>query len=231
MTEDEWLSCPDAVRSLPFVQPLANERQLRLLAAAFCRDMWPLLVDERSRAAVEALEALADGEIDFEKFVTYSEPARLASYQLTVQTRPVKWVQDEARVSASVAVACSAWPHFFGVGTVILHASRTMKKWSRSFHLSRHNQVQACRKRQHQLLADLFGNPFHPVEVDSAWLTSTVVSLADGLYRDRAFDRLPILADALQDAGCDNESVLTHCRSDGPHFRGCWVVDLVTGRR
>jgi hypothetical protein len=75
-----------------------------------------------------------------------------------------------------------------------------------------------------------FGNPVCPMAVDPAWLTSTVVSLAQGIYDDRAFDRLPILADALQDAGCEDPDVLGHCRSDGPHVRGCWVVDLVLGK-
>ena len=66
--------------------------------------------------------------------------------------------------------------------------------------------------------------------IDPEWRTSTVVQLAQGIYADRAFDRLPILADALQDAGCDNEDVLTHCRGTGPHARGCWVVDLILGK-
>jgi hypothetical protein len=81
------------------------------------------------------------------------------------------------------------------------------------------------------ILRDIFGNPFRPVAVDPSWLTSTVVALAEGIYQERAFDRLPILADALQDAGCDSDDVLSHCRSDGPHVRGCWVVDLLTGRK
>jgi hypothetical protein len=79
------------------------------------------------------------------------------------------------------------------------------------------------------LVRDCFGNPFRPVTLDPSWLTSTVVSLAEGIYADRAFDRLPILADALQDAGCDNPEVLDHCRAPGPHVRGCWVVDLILG--
>ena len=66
--------------------------------------------------------------------------------------------------------------------------------------------------------------------VEPLWLTSTVVALARGIYDDRAFDRLPILADALQDAGCDNAEVLNHCRDTGPHARGCWVVDLLLGK-
>ena len=79
-------------------------------------------------------------------------------------------------------------------------------------------------------LRDILGNPLRPVAVDASWLTSTVVALAEGIYADRAFDRLPILADALMDAGCDHAEVLEHCRGDGPHVRGCWVVDLLLGK-
>ncbi|MBA4064588.1 MAG: hypothetical protein C0501_12920 [Isosphaera sp.] len=83
---------------------------------------------------------------------------------------------------------------------------------------------------QCRLLRDIVGNPFRPVTADPAWVTSTVVQLAAGVYAERAFDRLPILADALQDAGCDHPDVLAHCRGLGPHVRGCWVVDLVLGK-
>jgi hypothetical protein len=79
-------------------------------------------------------------------------------------------------------------------------------------------------------LRDIFGNPFRPVTVDLAWLTSTVAALAHAMYESRDFSAMPILADALQDAGCDNEDVLIHCRGDGPHVRGCWVVDMLLGK-
>jgi hypothetical protein len=80
------------------------------------------------------------------------------------------------------------------------------------------------------LLRDIFGNPFRPAAIDPRWLTSTAVSLAGAIYEERAFDRLPILADALEDAGCDNADILTHLRGEGPHARGCWAVDLVLGK-
>jgi hypothetical protein len=83
---------------------------------------------------------------------------------------------------------------------------------------------------QAALLRDIFGNPFRPAALDPAWRTGTVLALARGIYEDRAFDRMPILADALQDAGCTDEDVLGHCRGPGPHVRGCWVVDLVLGK-
>ena len=83
---------------------------------------------------------------------------------------------------------------------------------------------------QGDYLRDIFGNPFRPVIADLAWLTPTARSIADAIYRDRAFDRLPILADALEEAGCNNADVLLHCREPGEHIRGCWVVDLVLGK-
>lgn len=80
------------------------------------------------------------------------------------------------------------------------------------------------------LLRDIFGNPFRPVTLDPRWQSETVVALASGIYAERAFDRMLILADALEDAGCDNADILAHCRGDGPHVRGCWVVDLILGK-
>jgi hypothetical protein len=92
---------------------------------------------------------------------------------------------------------------------------------------------QAAEQRlQCAFLRDVFGNPFRPVSVEPVWLTSTVVALTEGIYQERAFDRMPILADALQDAGCENEVVLAHCRDESQiHVRGCWGVDLLTGRK
>jgi hypothetical protein len=80
------------------------------------------------------------------------------------------------------------------------------------------------------VLRELFGNPFRPAAFDPAWHTDTVVALARQMYESRDFGAMPILADALQDAGCASDDILTHCRGAGPHVRGCWVVDLVLGK-
>jgi hypothetical protein len=79
-------------------------------------------------------------------------------------------------------------------------------------------------------LRDIAGNPFRPVAFDPRWRTGDVTGLARAIHEDRAFDRLRLLADALMDAGCADETVLAHCHSDGPHGRGCWVVDLALGK-
>jgi len=80
------------------------------------------------------------------------------------------------------------------------------------------------------LIRDIFGNPFRPITLDPSWLTSTVLALATGIYAERANDRMPILADALEDANCTNEDILNHCRGPGPHVRGCFVVDLLLSK-
>jgi hypothetical protein len=84
---------------------------------------------------------------------------------------------------------------------------------------------------QADILRDIFGpRPFRPVTLNPAWQMSNVIALAQSIYDERAFDRLPILADALEDAGCDNADILNHCRQPGEHVRGCWVADLLLGK-
>jgi hypothetical protein len=79
----------------------------------------------------------------------------------------------------------------------------------------------------------VLGNPFRPVAFDPAWLAwndGAVAKRAQAIYDDRGFDRLPLLADALEDSGCTEAEILAHCRGPGPHVRGCWVVDLLLGK-
>jgi hypothetical protein len=90
------------------------------------------------------------------------------------------------------------------------------------------------RTAQADLLRDIFGPlPFHTVALNPDWFDwndSTIMKLAQPIYDDRAFDRLPILADALEEAGCDNAELLSHLRGPGPHVRGCWALDHILGR-
>jgi hypothetical protein len=85
---------------------------------------------------------------------------------------------------------------------------------------------------------DIVGNPFRPVPIEPAWVTVTVTNLAATAYEERAMPRgglgsarLAVLSDALEEAGCDNAKILAHCRGPGPHVRGCWVVDLILGKK
>jgi hypothetical protein len=76
----------------------------------------------------------------------------------------------------------------------------------------------------------VFANPFRPTAVEPAWLTQTVTALAQDIYDERAFERLPILADAVEEAGCTGAALLGHLRGSGAHVRGCWAVDLLLGK-
>jgi hypothetical protein len=85
-------------------------------------------------------------------------------------------------------------------------------------------------RSESDLLREILGNPFRPITLDPSCLTPTVKQLAESIYQERAFDRLPVLADALEDAGCNQPDILSHLRGGGEHCRGCWAVDVVLGR-
>src|SRR5262249_40788993 len=85
---------------------------------------------------------------------------------------------------------------------------------------------------------DIVGNPFRPVPIEPAWVTVTVTNLAATAYEERAMPRgglgsarLAVLSDALEEAGCTNNDILDHCRKQREHVRGCWVVDLILGKK
>lgn len=90
--------------------------------------------------------------------------------------------------------------------------------------------IEARERQQADALRDVLGTPFAPVVWEPSWRTETVVALATGIHFDNALDRLSILADALEEVGCDNTEVLNHCRGPGSHARGCWVVDATRGK-
>ena len=95
---------------------------------------------------------------------------------------------------------------------------------------SRRKMHKADEKPLCSFVRDIFGNPFRPVVFSPEWRTSTAVAIANSMYESRDFGPMPLLADALQDAGCDETDIIDHCRGSGPHCRGCWVVDGVLGK-
>jgi hypothetical protein len=95
----------------------------------------------------------------------------------------------------------------------------------------RHERRGLPYRPQADLVREVIGNPFRPIAFDPRWRTSDVTQLAQAIYDERAFDRMPILADALMDAGCAADDLIGHCRWSGPHVRGCWVVDLILDKK
>ena len=211
MTEADWLTCTDAEAMLLSLRGKATERKLRLYSCACCRRVWDRL-SRSGRKAVETAERFADGRAGW--WGTFAREARL----LPEMPRAGHPRQLERSVVHGLVSPWAEWSDGAGVG-VACEAARL---------------VGDGRPGPADLVRDIFRYP-RPVTLfprrlatlDPHWRTADVLGLARAIYDDRAFDRMPLLADALMDAGCDNDEVIAHCRSPGPHVRGCWVVDLV----
>lgn len=241
MTEAEWRACTDPGRMLTFLGDNLSERKRRLFGCACCRTVWELMPDARSRRAVEVAERLADG------LATGDEVEAAVAGAEAVESDPR--VRLPGDVCWHAAVAASAPSQHGRVSPAWVHAAvaaegRRLSEVDDDPELLEYWAIEIAggygplgwtdtdhRAPLAALLRDVAGDPFRPVAVDPAWLTSTVVGLAEAMYDRRTFHDLPVLADALQDAGCDDADILEHCRGDGPHVRGCWVVDLVLGKR
>jgi hypothetical protein len=225
MNEAEWLECGNPEPMLQFLRGKVSSRKLRLFAVGCCRRIWRLLKDDRSRAAVAASESFADNRIRRPGLVAAQQQGMLGNKRFD------EYVYPAENAAASVARP-SVIPRWVAQLTTWAVSNESIV--SAGTVAARHaNRADAERKEtlaQAALLRCIVGNPFRPVTISPAWLTPTVVRLAQATYDERAFDRLPILADALEDAGCDQADVLSHCRQPGEHVRGCFVVDLLLGR-
>jgi hypothetical protein len=129
-----------------------------------------------------------------------------------------------------IADLCHRVPHFpMGTGSsggIDAVAAEIRFDQNTPWHVA-HKQA---KKLYCKLFRAIFGNPFRPVTFAPEWRSEAAVGIAAKMYDARDFGNMPILADALQDAGCEHADILSHCRGDGPHVRGCWVVDLVLGK-
>jgi hypothetical protein len=217
MTEAEWLACDDHSAMLAFLGTKGAHgfRKYRLLLVAYCRTFLPaLLKDERTRLVVDVAEAYSEGAASKAEL----ERAKQAALK-AVKGRPQLDSAVRSVTHGLVKRQAVEFPDF------------CLRPWRAT---SSNYPTRAQRRQLGRLIRDMFGNPFHPLlplpAAVLAWNDGTVRRIAEGIYEERAFDRLPILADALLDAGCDGEALIQHCRGDGPHVRGCWAVDLILGK-
>lgn len=205
-----------------------------LFAAACCRHVWHLLPDPRSRTAVSAAEMCADGLMNMAALKA-AEQRALEAVEAHVQELPDMQFMVTPTYYAMRAASCltgqnSGRRPISGAGTWTGEAMAWFLAPSPQDRAKRDEVKNDEARRQVMWLREIFGNPFHPITIDPVWLTSSVVTLAQAIYDDRAFDRMPHLADALEEAGCTNEDILNHCRQPGEHVRGCWLVDLILGK-
>jgi hypothetical protein len=228
MTEAEWLASTDPEPMLAFLRRKASERKLRLFAVACCRRIWHLIPEEVGRRAVELAEEYAAGMLAEEALSgvrAQSNPVTHRRYDKKRELGMTRAGYAQAAAWASVGPSSAARSAELVLGYLAgAVAARRPEK-----------------RAQGTLLRDIFGNPFRPPRplppTVLAWNRGRVRLLAQAIYDERQLPegtldaaRLAILADAMLDAGCEDEELMQHCRSEGPHVRGCWAVDLILGK-
>lgn len=233
MTEAEWLACSKPEQLLALLGRKADERKRRLFACACCYRIWPLIPTEASRAAVVAAEQFADGRIDVFELERRERAAKRAVWERFDQYW-AKCAADACSCAAAERAGNAVGAHQsarFARMWFVVDQKGTNPERPDFKGISDAAEVEEIAE-QVTLLRDIFGPlPYRPVPFSPSWQTSTAVTLARTMYESRDFSAMPILADALQDAGCDDSEVLNHCRAaNASHVRGCWVVDLVLGK-
>jgi hypothetical protein len=238
VTEAEWLGCTDPTPMLEFLRRKVSDRKLRLFLCACSRQTGHLLTDQRSWQAVEVAERYVDGLASPEELAAAHTAACEAALMIgerlraeldaapaSLHERLRRGTSDDPAVATAyrkLDAASAAWE-------VAHTACEEIKDEWTATRSRRADSVVQC-----QLLRDIFFLlPFHPATVAPSWLAwndRTLPKLAEAIYQERAFDHLPILGDALKEAGCREPVILNHCRGPGPHVRGCWAVDLILGK-
>src|SRR5262245_12511830 len=241
MTEAEWLACTDPTPMLAFLRGKISHRKFRLFACACCRRIWHLMPDVRLRRAVEVAERFADSRARPGE----RKAARTAAMQaddtdasaclgLTIGSHKGRRVGSAAKVAVTFAASrrSSVDPLYcFRMALAALADSvdaPAPPRWEEWY------AVRSAKFPEFaNLLRDIVGDPYRKAALDPAclrWGSGTVAGMARHVYEESAFHDLPILADALEDAGCTDDVLVTHCRRPGGHARGCWGVDLILGQ-
>jgi hypothetical protein len=221
MTEKEWLASTEPDDLLVFLDVKASDRKMRLFCCACVRRVWYRLGHaEASRRAVEVAEEVADGQKPEQELAGTSNEAERA-------------IQIASQSEEKNALRAAAWCVSGKIDALSITRSVA---WGAAY--ASRDAMDSERSAQAQLLRDVFGNPFQPPSVEAIHLTPTVRATAAAVYQERTLpagnldlERLAVLADALEDGGCRDSRILSHCREVGPHVRGCWVVDLVLGKK
>jgi hypothetical protein len=252
MDEAEFNACtdPQAMLSFLLASGTLSGRKARLFAAACCRRVWHLLVDRATRDALAVAELVVEGLAD-EPALARAEAQAEAAYE---STRPaaeeasrragerarrgetgcvagealaVRWAAGAVAGACRADAAEASRRAAHGVSMAVLAATAPWGPGRAEFDA----RWAADDGENAAVLRDLVGPlPFRSIEIEASWRTPAVLALANATYHERRFEDLPILADALEEAGCQDQAILDHLRGPGPHVRGCWPLDLILGR-
>jgi hypothetical protein len=227
MDEQAWLNEADPELMLRFLPEKPSERKLRLFGLACYRRTWHLFPNERWERLLEVGERFVDQA---------ASRAELNSAWWRVPTAP-EYPAELVAVANGVGVSGFNPRQANAVAYASAKAVAKAADPKTDVEAYRCPPRDAERATQSGLLRCIFGNPFHPVAVNAAWQTPTVLALARAAYEERSLpagtldpERLAVLADSLEDAGCADVKILSHLRGDSPHVRGCWCVDAILGR-
>jgi hypothetical protein len=221
MNVRQWLSCADPGKMLNYLGGHPGHRKLRLLACHVCRRLFgAAMTDPRTHRAVSVAERYAEGTATKQELTAARQEAAEA-HETSWRAKRAAWWATHGRPGAALrGVLYQPVPppwHNLGVGG----------PRQRPTPLAPAALAPAC-----ALIREVVGNPFHPLRLDPTWLTwndRTVARLAEAIHQEQDFARLPVLADALEEAGCADADLLRHCRTRAGHVRGCWAVDLLRG--
>ncbi len=238
MTEQEWLECTDPREMLLSLRGKVSDRKLRLIAAGCCRRVWHLLVHLYSREAVMVAERFAEGGASARELESACLHASHVTPDPAYEAAPPYSIVpaiDHARRAAIFASASPINDNFLMTANAARFAASAAASPGWEAHRADWREVMSARqaaehRTQADLLREVFGVlPFHPVTITPtvlAWNDDMVPRVAQAIFERRAFDRMPILGDALEEAGCANTDIRAHCREQGAHAPGCWVLDL-----
>jgi len=245
VTEAKWLEGAELTSLLHFARDIVSDRQVRLFVCACCRRVWDDL-DGKCRTAVDAAERFADGtaqphELRFCREAaeqTYDQQRQRAfSALIRANGKRRDYVTAAYRVAGAAEAACRAAEDVLvPSGEQAFYPYPFMMDCGGGPHDAMHisyslSACQAVFRDCCDLWREIVGNPFRDAECADEWRTDTVLAVARRAYDAREFGALPVLADALQDAGCDSTDLLNHLRDPhAEHVRGCWALDLVLGK-
>jgi hypothetical protein len=227
MTRAEWLASSSSHAMLAHVRAFADARRLRLFACACCRQVWNRFIDPVTVGVVSVAEAFADGGVPMGAFALVRERANAAA---TAAERRADLPAYHVHVARAAAHACAddAAAGASGARLAALHAVSDFPITGPYMASGLPAEYLAEMAGQADLLRDIFGpDPAAGRDAfDPAWLTPDVRALARAIYERRDSAAVPVLGDALEEAGCDDAELLDHCRAPGEHVRGCWAVEM-----
>lgn len=224
MNEDKWQRCPVAEPMLKFLNGRAQRRKLRLFACAMSRLSVHLLVGlDGERLLREAEDAVDRNDNEARIPLSSAELKKYAvQHSISARGRAAQRGEVEAcHLLQSCRAAATSYQSDW------LAAWQNAAQAQAPFLWMDPNAEAGGPADQVAALRDVFGNPFRAAKFSALWRTPTALALAISMYESRDFGAMPILGDALEEAGCDNTDVLDHCRAATSHVRGCWVVDLL----